>query len=98
MQTWPEPWAGKARNTFRQIAAGARWKNSTVKSSTASSIPGKSKDPVTSARVLPRKPRIFLLTPCFVPHDAVGNDVYGMWQLLRAGGYDVRILAEEIHQ
>jgi prepilin-type processing-associated H-X9-DG protein len=33
-----------------------------------------------------------------VPYDAVGNDVYGMCQLLRSGGYDARILAEEIHQ
>jgi glycosyltransferase involved in cell wall biosynthesis len=43
------------------------------------------------------EPRVFLLTPCFVPYDAVGNDVYGMWQLLCAGGHDARILAEVVH-
>ena len=45
-----------------------------------------------------RKPRIFLLIPCFVPYDAVGNDVHGMYRLLSAAGYDVRILAAEFHK
>lgn len=45
-----------------------------------------------------RRPRIFLLVPCFMPHDAVGNDVYGMYQLLRTAGYDVSIFAADFHK
>jgi glycosyltransferase involved in cell wall biosynthesis len=47
---------------------------------------------------LESKPRIFLLIPCFMPHDAVGNDVLGMYRLLRSVGYEVRILAAEYHK
>jgi glycosyltransferase involved in cell wall biosynthesis len=43
------------------------------------------------------KPRIFLLVPTFQPHDAVGNDVAGMYRILRAQGYDAHIVAEHIH-
>ena len=53
---------------------------------------------MTPGREHPREPRIFLVTPCLVPYDAVGNDVYGMCQLLRSAGHDARILAEAVHQ
>jgi glycosyltransferase involved in cell wall biosynthesis len=43
------------------------------------------------------KPRVFLLVPNFQPNDAVGNDVLGMYNILRGSGYDVRVLAEHIH-
>jgi glycosyltransferase involved in cell wall biosynthesis len=43
------------------------------------------------------KPRIFLLIPTFLPNDAVGNDVLGMYHILRGAGYDARVLAENIH-
>ncbi len=43
------------------------------------------------------KPRIFLLIPTFQPHDAVGNDVLGMYHILSAHGYNARIFAEHIH-
>lgn len=43
------------------------------------------------------KPRVFLLVPNFQPHDAVGNDVLGMYNILRRAGCDVRVLAEHIH-
>lgn len=43
------------------------------------------------------KPRIHILVPTFQPYDAVGNDVAGMYYLLRAAGYDATIFAEHIH-
>jgi glycosyltransferase involved in cell wall biosynthesis len=45
----------------------------------------------------PKQPRIFLLIPTFLPNDAVGNDVLGMYRILRDAGRDVRVLAEHIH-
>ena len=42
-------------------------------------------------------PRIFLLVPTFQPHDAVGNDVLGMYGILREAGYDAAIYAEHVH-
>ena len=39
------------------------------------------------------KPRVFIVLPTFSPRDAVGNDALGMWQSLRAAGYDARIYA-----
>ena len=41
--------------------------------------------------------RIFLLVPTFQPHDAVGNDVLGMYRILREAGYDTAIYAEHVH-
>lgn len=41
--------------------------------------------------------RVNILIPTFQPHDAVGNDVAGMYEILRAAGYDVHIYAEHIH-
>lgn len=43
------------------------------------------------------KPRIFLLVPTFHPHDAVGNDVFGMYKILRSAGYETTVLAESVH-
>lgn len=45
-----------------------------------------------------RLPRVFLLLPSFVPQDAIGNDVCGMYHLLQAAGYDVVILAEHVDE
>ncbi len=42
-------------------------------------------------------PRVFLLVPSFQPHDAVGNDVLGMYQVLCEAGYPTTIFAEHIH-
>ncbi len=42
-------------------------------------------------------PRIFLLVPTFQPHDAVGNDVLGIYRILRGAGYDTAIYAEHVH-
>jgi glycosyltransferase involved in cell wall biosynthesis len=44
-----------------------------------------------------RRPRISILLPTFLPHDAIGNDVLGMWDTFRAAGYDAFILAQFIH-
>jgi glycosyltransferase involved in cell wall biosynthesis len=41
--------------------------------------------------------RICLITPAVVPHDAIGNDVRGMAQILRRRGYDVEVYADSIH-
>lgn len=43
------------------------------------------------------KRRINILIPTFQPNDAVGNDVAGMYQMLRTAGYDARVYAEHIH-
>lgn len=43
------------------------------------------------------KPRIHILVPTFQPHDAVGNDVAGMYFALRSAGYDAIVFAEHIH-
>lgn len=43
------------------------------------------------------KPRIFLLVPTFQPRDAVGNDILGMYRILRDAGYPTTIFAEHIH-
>jgi len=43
------------------------------------------------------KPHVLLLVPNFQPHDAVGNDVLGMYETFRGAGYDTRILAADIH-
>ncbi len=43
------------------------------------------------------KPRVFLLVPNFHPHDAVGNDVLGMYETFRGAGYETRIFAPDIH-
>ena len=43
-------------------------------------------------------PHILLLVPTFQPHDAVGNDVLGMYHVLREAGYRTTVLAEHIHQ
>ena len=42
------------------------------------------------------KPRIFFLLPTFQPNDAVGNDVLGMYHLLREAGYATTIFSEHI--
>ena len=44
-----------------------------------------------------RLPRISILVPTFLPHDAIGNDVLGMREAFRAAGYDASILAQFIH-
>jgi len=41
--------------------------------------------------------RILLLIPTFQPNDAVGNDVLGMHELLRAAGYDTTLFAQFVH-
>ena len=43
------------------------------------------------------KPRVHILVPTFQPNDAVGNDVAGMYAILREAGYRVTIFAEHIH-
>ena len=43
------------------------------------------------------KPKILLLIPTFQPHDAVGNDILGMYQTLTAAGYETVIWGEHIH-
>jgi glycosyltransferase involved in cell wall biosynthesis len=43
------------------------------------------------------RPRVFIVLPTFLPHDAVGNDAHGMYECLRAAGYDATILAQSIH-
>lgn len=48
-----------------------------------------------SAASSPR--RIHLLLPTFQPNDAVGNDVLGMYHVLRAAGYDANVFAQYIH-
>lgn len=44
-----------------------------------------------------KRPRITLLVPTFQPRDAVGNDVLGMYECFRSGGYSTSIHAEHIH-
>ncbi|MCE5306224.1 MAG: glycosyltransferase family 4 protein [Acidobacteriales bacterium] len=43
-----------------------------------------------------RKSKVIILTPSLTPFDAVGNDVRGMAAVLRNGGYEVEIVADEI--
>jgi len=38
--------------------------------------------------------RIAILTPSLTTGDAVGNDVFGMYDVLSARGYDIRIYAD----
>ena len=40
-------------------------------------------------------PRIALLTPTLITADAISNDIYGMYEVLRKRGYDVRLFANE---
>jgi glycosyltransferase involved in cell wall biosynthesis len=44
-----------------------------------------------------RKPRVSIVVPTFLPHDAVGNDVLGMLETFRSLGYEATILAQFIH-
>ena len=39
--------------------------------------------------------RIAILTPAFIPADAVSNDVFGMYHALKRNGHDVRVFANE---
>jgi len=39
--------------------------------------------------------RIAIVTPCLERGDAVGNDVFGMYQALSEEGYDVKLFADE---
>src|SRR5687767_10065781 len=41
--------------------------------------------------------RVLLLIPTFQPNDAVGNDVLGMYELLKASGYDTTLFAQFVH-
>jgi glycosyltransferase involved in cell wall biosynthesis len=41
--------------------------------------------------------RVCLMTPVFVPWDAIGNDIRGMADALRAAGYPVEVYATSIH-
>jgi glycosyltransferase involved in cell wall biosynthesis len=45
-----------------------------------------------------RPPSVLLLLPSFVPRDAVGNDVCGMYHVLRDAGYTVTIEAEHVDE
>jgi len=47
--------------------------------------------------VTPRRPRILLAIPTFMPHDAVGNDVLGMAECFRSAGCPTTIFAQWIH-
>jgi len=47
--------------------------------------------------LIPLKPRIFLLVPTLQRNDAVGNDVLGMYHLLRQAGYPTTVFAEHIY-
>ena len=40
-------------------------------------------------------PRIALLTPTLITADAISNDIYGMHEVLRQRGYEVRVYANE---
>lgn len=40
-------------------------------------------------------PRIALLTPTLITADAISNDIYGMHEILKKSGYDVRLFANE---
>lgn len=40
-------------------------------------------------------PRIALLTPTLITADAISNDIYGMHEVLKKGGYGVRLFANE---
>lgn len=46
----------------------------------------------------PNRQRIHILIPTFQPHDAVGNDAAGMYQMLRSAGYDARLYAQYVHE
>lgn len=48
--------------------------------------------------ILKKLPRIHILTPSLAPHDAIGNDVVQMQELLRESGYSVDVFAEGIHR
>ena len=39
--------------------------------------------------------RIALLTPTLITADAISNDIYGMYDVLKHSGYDVRLFANE---
>ena len=39
--------------------------------------------------------RVSLVVPCFTPYDAVGNDVLGMYGMLRLAGYDARVVSPD---
>ena len=40
-------------------------------------------------------PRIALLTPTLITADAISNDIYGMYEVLKQIGYEVRLFANE---
>jgi glycosyltransferase involved in cell wall biosynthesis len=42
------------------------------------------------------RPRVCLITPHLVQHDAIGNDVLGMAECLRRSGYRVTVYAETV--
>jgi glycosyltransferase involved in cell wall biosynthesis len=44
------------------------------------------------------KARVHLVVPSFMPHDAVGNDILGMYETLRLAGHDVRVIAPDFHE
>lgn len=41
--------------------------------------------------------KVHILIPTFQPNDAVGNDVLGMYEVLRAAGFDANVFAQFIH-
>jgi len=43
-----------------------------------------------------RKAKVYILTPSLTSYDATGSDVRGMAAVLRAGGYEVEVFADEI--
>ncbi len=45
----------------------------------------------------PKRLRVLLAVPHFLPHDAVGNDVLGMAECCEAASYATTILAQTIH-
>lgn len=43
------------------------------------------------------KPSVHIVIPTFEPRDAVGNDAFGMYQVLRQAGYPVKIFSQTIN-